>query len=142
MLKAAAAVTMLLMASLAHAQSPADVVRAWGLIGKWKVDCAAPDDKGANSPIIYRIEPDGKPVYENLVATSDVLEAKDNSNGTITLQLHHFRPKDEVRTLVIEKVGNGIRALMNRSDRNEYSIRDGILLPTGKEMPVIQKCEG
>ena len=119
---------------------PAEALKNWGLLGKWKVDCAAPEDNGLGGSITYRIDPDGQPVSVNVVGTNNILAAHDNSNGTITIQMKYSRPVEGIRTLVIERTTEGIRAVMNRSERNVYSIKDGILLTTGEKMPTLRKC--
>jgi hypothetical protein len=81
-------------------------------------------------------------VYINGYATSDVVGAAANPDGSLTLTVHFLRPKDDIRTLVLQKSGETIRPMLNRNAQNEYTIRDGAFVANGKPTSSLKKCGG
>jgi hypothetical protein len=112
------------------------------LLGLWAVDCSPVSGGSAANPVSYEINPEGRLIYNNGYATSDVVGAAVNPDGTLTLTVHFLRPKDDTRTLVLQKSGATIRPMLNRNEQNEYTIRDGTFVASGKQTPSLQKCGG
>jgi hypothetical protein len=133
----------LVFGSHAHAtETAANALRSWGLLGKWGTECykLANGDRPPKPDVTFAIEPDGKLIYENSGNIGDVTAASANADGSITVRLQFFRPSNDSRTMVVERVGQGIRTILNRNDQNEYSIRNGLFVATGKQVSPLYKC--
>jgi hypothetical protein len=143
MIRATIALLALLAATSACAGDvTVETVRHWGLLGLWAADCSLAPGGTASNPVSYDINPDGRLVYNNGYATSDVVGAAVNPDGTLTLTVHFLRPKDDTRTLVLQKSGETIRPMLNRNEQNEYTVRDGTFVASGKQTAPLQKCGG
>jgi len=133
---AIALVAAILCAAPAHADQAADALSRLNLIGRWANDCADPVQRG----ITYEITADGSAVYVNPVGASPVLSVA-SEGALVTIIIHFFKPADEIRINEIRIVdGNTIIPTMNRNERGEYTVRDGMLLRTGKPMPELHRC--
>ena len=97
-------------------------------------------DRPPKPDVTFAIEPDGKLIYENSGNIGDVTAASANADGSITVRLQFFRPSNDSRTMVVERVGQGIRTILNRNDQNEYSIRNGLFVATGRQVSPLYKC--
>ncbi len=126
----------------ANAESAADTMKSWGLLGKWGTEChkMAWGNDSPQPEVTFAIEPDGKLIYENSGQIGDVTSASVNADGSITVKLQFYRPNDHSRTMVVERIGQSIRTILNRNERNEYSVRNGIFVTTGKQVPPLYKC--
>ena len=143
MIRAAIALLALLATtSLCAADATVETVRRWGLLGLWAVDCSPAPGSPSPNPVSYEINPEGRLVYINGYATSDVVGAAANPDGSLTLTVHFLRPKDDIRTLVLQKSGETIRPMLNRNAQNEYTIRDGAFVANGKQTSSLNKCGG
>jgi hypothetical protein len=134
----------LVFASQAHAtDAAASALRSWGLLGKWSTECYKPGHGGSppNPYVTFAVEPDEKLIYENSAGNiADVTAASVNADGTITVRLQFLRPSTDNRTMVLERVGQGIRPILNRNDENVYTIRNGLLVATGKQVSALYEC--
>ncbi|WGD52914.1 hypothetical protein QA641_02920 [Bradyrhizobium sp. CB1650] len=128
--------------SAVNAEAAADLMKSWGLLGKWGTEChkMAWGENASQPEVTFAIEPDGKLIYENSGQIGDVISASSNADGSITVKLQFFKPSNDSRTIVVERIGQGIRTILNRNDRNEYSIRNGVFVTTGKQAPSLYKC--
>jgi hypothetical protein len=142
MIRAAIALLALLATTcLCAADATVETVRRWGLLGRWAVDCSPAPGPDSPTPVSYEIK-EGRLVYINGYATSDVVDATANPDGSLTLTVHFLRPKDDIRTLVLQKSGETIRPMLNRNALNEYTIRDGAFVANGMETASLKKCGG
>ena len=120
----------------ARADQAADALSRLNLIGRWANNCADQAQRG----ISYEIAADGSALYVNPVGAFPIVSvAADGARVTLTIRF--FKPSDELRINEIKMVdGNTITPTMNRNERGEYTVRDGILLRTGKPMPELHRC--
>jgi hypothetical protein len=137
-----ALLALLATTSVRAADAMVETVGRWGLLGLWAIDCSAAPAGGTSNTVSYEINPDGRLVYNNGYATSDVIGAAANGDGTLTLTIHFLRPKEDTRILVLQKSGETIRPMLNRNEQNEYTIRNGAFVANGKQTSPLQKCGG
>ncbi len=138
----ACGISVFLVASL-WAQSMADEAAVWGLLGTWAVDCTVPASR-SNAYLSYVRQGDalihrrdfGDTRDEHLIDRARVL-ADGSLEIVITLTLSN---SSQARTLVLQKQGEGkMRAVMNRDDAGNYTIRNGKLLD-GRPSAVQFRC--
>jgi hypothetical protein len=120
----------------ARADEVADTLTRLNLIGRWANDCADPLQRG----ISYEITADGSAVYVNQVGAFPILSV--TSDGPrITVTIKFSKPVEAIRINEIMIVdSNTVAPIMNRNEQGEYTVRDGILLRTGKPMPELHRC--
>ena len=140
-----AAVFLLMLTRLASAETVADTVRQWGLIGPWSLDCALPPDHNKGTVLSYEIV-DGDDVvhrrdFGDSRDESQVLSATVSADGILNLRVY-FPSVKQTREYGIQRLADGdIRAIYNRNEKNEYSIKDGKFTATGKPTAPQHKCE-
>ncbi|WP_407184733.1 hypothetical protein [Bradyrhizobium centrosematis] len=131
--------------SAAGAETLAATVEQWGLLGSWAVDCAARPDRDKGALLTYEIRKDGRVMYRRNFGDAkdenEVVSATVNAEGLINVMvyfpsLHHAREFG----LLLAKDGS-LRAIYNRSERGEYTIRDGKYVATGAPTPTQQRCD-
>ena len=128
---------MALCVTPAHADLAADTLKRLSLLGRWANDCADPARRG----ITYEIDRDGRAVFVNAVGPHRILSATSEDGRQIVLTIQFLKPAEEVRINVFTMIDADTYApTMNRNERNEYTVRDGILLHTGKKMPELHRC--
>lgn len=131
-----------LAAEPVRGEDAGEVASQWGLLGTWSVDCsAAPSRSNAhlsfvrvNGRLTHRRD------FGDLRDEFPVLDARALPDGSLEIEvdLALFGQK---RTIVFEKLGEGKkRAVLNRDDKGNYTIRDGKLVSTGKPAPVQTRC--
>jgi hypothetical protein len=134
-----------LVAPQAQAETVAETVDNWGLLGAWSLDCAAPKDHGKGAWLIYQATADGGVVHvrdfgdakeENKVLSADV-----SKDGMLNLRIS-FPVLKQTNELGLIKLKDGaLRAMYNRNDKNHYVIRGGKFTFDGKPTPAQHKCE-
>lgn len=130
---------------LARAETLAAIVERWGLLGSWSVDCAMPPDRDKGTVLTYEISKDGRVMYRRNFGDakdeSEVVSATVNAEGLLNLMVF-FPPLHQTREfgLLLAKDGS-LRAIYNRSERGEYTIRDGKYVKTGAPTPAQQRCD-
>ena len=130
---------------LAHAESLAATVEQWGLLGSWSVDCALPPDRDKGALLTYEISKDGRVMYRRNFGEakdeSEVVSATVNAEGLLNLMVF-FPSLHQTREfgLLLSKDG-GVRAIYNRSERGEYTIKDGRYVKTGAPTPPQRRCD-
>jgi len=131
------ALGMALYVTPAHADPAADTLKRLNLLGRWANDCADPARKG----ISYEIDRDGRAVFINVVGSHRILSATSEDGRQVVLTIKFLKPAAEVRINVFTMIDADTYApTMNRNERNEYTVRDGILLHTGEKMPELHRC--
>jgi hypothetical protein len=139
------AMTLCAFASTAHAETVADTLTNWGLIGAWSLDCALPKDRGKGTLLIYEATADGGVIhvrdFGDEKEENKVLSANVSKDGVLNLRLF-FPALKQTNELGFVKLKDGaIRAIYNRDDKNHYSIRNGKFAFDGRPAPVQHKCE-
>jgi len=139
-----AAVLWIAFASLAHAETLAATIEQWGLLGSWAVDCTLPPDRDKGALLTYEIRKDGRVMYRRNFGEakdeSEVVSATINAEGLLNLMVF-FPSLHQTREFGLLLTQDGsLRAIYNRSERGEYTIRDGKYVKTGAKTPAQQRC--
>ncbi|MET4326224.1 hypothetical protein ABIB80_002048 [Bradyrhizobium sp. i1.15.2] len=141
----AAAVLWVAFTPAAGAESLATTVEQWGLLGSWAVDCAARPDRDKGALLIYEIRKDGRVMYRRNFGEAkdenEVVSAMISADGLLNVMVY-FPLLQQTREfgLLLSKQGS-LRAIYNRSQRGEYTIRDGKYVATGAPTPAQQRCD-
>ncbi|WP_440638179.1 hypothetical protein ACSHT2_29055 [Bradyrhizobium sp. PUT101] len=141
----AAVVLWVAFTSMAGAETLAATVEQWGLLGSWAVDCAARPDRDKGALLTYEIRKDGRVMYRRNFGEAkdenEVVSATVNAEGLLDLMVF-FPSLHQTREfgLLLRKDGS-LRAIYNRSERGEYTIKDGKYVATGAPTPVQQRCD-
>lgn len=133
-------------ASYAFADDPiAETVRKWGLVGPWSVDCALPPDHASGTVLSYEIGPDGGLVYRrdfgDVTDEGQVLAAEISADGLLNLEVNFPAIKQKREYGLMLQPDGSLRAIYNRSEKGEYTIKDGNFVATKKPAPAQHKCE-
>ena len=139
-----AAVLWIAFTSLAGAETLAATVEQWGLLGSWAVDCAARPDRDKGALLTYEIRGDGRVMYRrNFGDTKDeneIVSATVNAEGLLNLMVY-FPSLHQTREfgLLLAKDGS-LRAIYNRNERGEYTIKGGKYVKSGTPTLPQQRC--
>jgi hypothetical protein len=128
----------------ASAETVAQTVSKWGLIGPWSTDCALPPDHGKGAVLAYELERDGRVVlrrnYGDGADESEVISAEVSGDGTLNLRMY-FPSLKQIRENGIAMQPDGsIRAIYNRNQKDEYTIKDGKFTATGDPAAAMHRC--
>jgi hypothetical protein len=141
----AAVVLWVAFTSMAGAETLAATVEQWGLLGSWAVDCAARPDRDKGALLTYEIRKDGRVMYRRNFGEAkdenEVVSATVNAEGLLDVMVF-FPALHQTREfgLLLQKDGS-LRAIYNRSERGEYTIKDGKYVATGAPTPAQQRCD-
>lgn len=141
----AAAVLWVAFTPAAGAESLAATIEQWGLLGSWAVDCAVRPDRDKGALLTYEIRKDGRVMYRRNFGEAkdenEVVSAMVNADGLLDVMVY-FPLLQQTREfgLLLSKQGS-LRAIYNRSERGEYTIRDGKYVATGAPTPAQQRCD-
>jgi hypothetical protein len=141
----AAAVLWVAFTPAAGAESLAATVEQWGLLGSWAVECAGRPDREKGALLTYEIRKDGRVMYRRNFGEAkdenEVVSAMVNADGLLNVMVY-FPLLQQTREfgLLLSKQGS-LRAIYNRSERGEYTIRDGKYVATGASTPPQQRCD-
>jgi len=126
-----------LCATPALADPAADALKQLSLLGRWANDCTDPARRG----VAYEIDRDGRAVFVNVAGPHRILSATSNDGREVVLTIKFLSPAEELRMNVLTMIDPDTYVpTMNRNERNEYKVRDGILLQTGRKMPELHRC--
>ena len=135
----------LTLARSAGAETVAQTVRQWGLIGSWALDCSLKPGRDQNAVLDYEIAGDGRVLLRrNTGEASDeneVVSADLGRDGLLNLRVY-FPGLKQTREygLMLQRDG-AMRAIYNRTLKDEYTIRDGKFVGDGKPTPSHHKCK-
>ena len=138
----AGAVLWVALTSMAGAETLAATVEQWGLLGSWAVDCT---DRDKGALLTYEIRQDGRVMYRRDFSEArdenEVVSATIDAEGLLNVMVY-FPSLRQAREfgLLLQKDGS-LRAIYNRSERGEYTIRNGKYVATGKPTPAQQRCD-
>lgn len=141
----AALVLWVAFTSMAGAETLAATVEQWGLLGSWAVDCAARPDRDKGALLTYEIRKDGRVIYRRNFGEAkdenEVVSATVNAEGLLDVMVF-FPSLHQTREfgLLLQKDGS-LRAIYNRSERGESTIKDGKYVATGAPTPAQQRCD-
>jgi len=140
-----AAVLWIALTSLARAETLGATVEHWGLLGSWAVDCTVRPDRDKGALLTYEIRGDSRVMYRRNFGDAkdenEVVSATVNAEGLLNLMVY-FPSLRQTREfgLMLAKDGS-LRAIYNRSERGEYTIKDGKYVKSGAPTPAQQRCD-
>jgi hypothetical protein len=139
-----AALLWVALTSVAGAESLAATVEQWGLLGSWAVDCAARPDRDKGALLTYEIRKDGRVMYRRNFGEAkdenEVVSATVNAEGQLDVTVY-FPSLHQTREFALLLANDGsLRAIYNRSERGEYTIRDGKYVANGLPTPAQRRC--
>ncbi|MDF0518539.1 hypothetical protein P0R31_14995 [Bradyrhizobium yuanmingense] len=141
----AAAVLSVAFTSTAGAETLAVTVERWGLLGSWAVDCSARPDRDQGARLTYEIRKDGRVMYRRNFGEAkdenEVVSATVNAERLLNVMVY-FPSLHQAREfgLLLQKDGS-LRAIYNRSEGGEYTIRNGKYIASGAPTPAQQRCD-
>ena len=133
-----------MLAAQASAETIAETASKWGLIGPWSLDCSLSPDRGRGAVLAYEATAGGGVVHRrNFGDKTDenpVITAKVSPNGMLNLRVF-FPAGNQTREygLLLQPDGS-MRAIYNRDEKKQYSIKDGKFTVGGKPTPLMHKC--
>jgi hypothetical protein len=139
-----AAMLWVAFTSIARAETLAATIEQWGLLGSWAVDCTVRPDRDKGALLTYEIRKDGRVMYRrNFGDTKDeneVVSATVDAEGLFNLMVY-FPSLHQTREFGLMLAEDGsLRAVYNRSERGEYTIKDGKYVKSGGPTPSQQRC--
>jgi hypothetical protein len=141
---ALALVSCLAVAAGAFAETAADTVHKWGLIGPWSVDCSLSPDRNRSTLLAYEIVRDGRVVlrrnFGDSADDSEVVSAEISGDGMLNLRVFFPGLKQTRENGLMMQPDGTMRAIYSRSLNGEYSIRDGKFAANGDPTPALHKC--
>lgn len=155
----AAGALLWLRASPAIADDPATVLRSFGLVGDWSVDCATDPRHEFGERSSYSAPPAGAPEYtflahgqfglmaEQMRVVSATLVGADAIKLTLVpLRMKWSDPRRatpmdrRARQVVLKKFGGKLRVIDSRTtDGSQISVADG-RSPANQPTPLVEKC--
>ena len=139
-----AALVWLTLVSAAGAETLAATIIDWGLLGSWAIDCSLPPDREQGAVLTYEVRPDGRLMYRrnfgNARDENEIVAASIDADGLLNIMVF-FPSLHQTRQfgLALQKDGS-LRAIYNRSERGDYTIRDGKFVKTGAATPAQHRC--
>ena len=139
-----AAVLWVVLGSPGHADTLAATVEQWGLLGSWAVDCTVSPDRDKGALLTYEIRKDGRVMYRRNFGDAkdenEVVSATVNAEGLLNVMVY-FPSLQQTREfgLMLEKDGS-LRAIYNRSERGEYTIKNGKYVKSGAPTLPQRRC--
>jgi hypothetical protein len=141
---ALAIVFSLTLALNASAETVAQTARNWGLIGPWSLDCSLPPDKDKGSVLAYEIAGDDRVVHRrnfgDTTDESEVITAEVSRDGMLNLRVFFPRVKQTREYGLMMQPDGTMRAMYNRNQKDEYTIKDGKFTADGNPTPSQHKC--
>jgi hypothetical protein len=129
----------------ASAETVARTVQKWGLIGPWSLDCSLRPDRNRGTVLDYAIVGDDRVVFRRNFGDqsdeSEVVTAEISKDGMLNLRVF-FPSLKQTREYGLTMQPDGtVRAIYNRSQKNEYSIKDGKFTADGSPTPPQYRCK-
>jgi hypothetical protein len=135
---------LLTLTLVVSAETVAQTARNWGLIGSWSRDCSLPADRNKGTVLVYVVASGGRVLHRrnfgNSTDENEVVTAEVSGNGMLNLRVFFPSLKQMREYGLVMQPGGTIRATYNRSQKGEYSIRDGKFTANGKPTPPQHKC--
>jgi hypothetical protein len=134
----------LTLALNASAETVAQTARQWGLIGPWSLDCSLPPDRNKGTVLAYEIAPGDRVVHRrnfgDTTDESEVVTAEVSRDGVLNLRVFFPSLKQTREYGFIMRPDGTMRAIYNRNQKDEYTIRDGKFTANGNPTPAQHKC--
>jgi hypothetical protein len=139
-----AMVFFLVLTLHAPAATVADTARKWGLIGPWSPDCSLPPDRNEGMVLAYEIARGDRVVHRRKFGAasdeSEVIKAEVSGDGMLNLRVFFPRLKQTRAYGFVMQPDGTMRAIYNRNQKDEYTIRDGKFTANGHPTPALHKC--
>ena len=140
-----AALFALMLPLPASAETVAQTVQKWGLIGPWSLDCALKPDRDRGTVLDYEIAGDNRVVHRRdfggTIDESEVVTAEISADGMMNLRVFFPSLKQTREYGLMMQPDGTMRAIYNRNQKNEYSIKDGNFTANGSPTPPQHKCK-
>jgi hypothetical protein len=129
----------------ASAETVAQTVQKWGLIGPWSLDCSLKPDRDRGTVLDYEIVSDDRVVFRrdfgNQADESEVVTAEVSADGMLNLRVFFPSLKQTREYGLMMQPDGTMRAIYNRNQKNEYSIKDGNFTANGSPTPPQHRCK-
>ena len=130
----------------ASAETVAQAVRNWGLIGSWSRDCSHKPGRDQNTLLIYEIMADERVVHRRDFGDStdenEVVGAEVSGDGMLNLRVYFPKSRETREYGLMMQPDGTMRAIYNRNQKQEYTIKDGKFTANGNPTPPQHKCGG
>jgi hypothetical protein len=141
---AAAAVLWAALAPAAGAETLSATVNKWGLLGSWAIDCSRQPDRDKGALLTYEFRPDGRVMYRRNFGDAkdenEVVAASADEDGLLDIMVF-FPSLHQTREFgLLLQTDGSLRAIYNRGQRGDYTIRDGKFVRTGAPTPAQHRC--
>ncbi len=128
----------------ASAETVAQTAQKWGLIGPWSLDCSPRPDRGNGAVLDYEIVGGDRVVHRRNFGDksdeSEVVAADISEDGMLNLRVF-FPSLRQTREYGLMMLPDGtMRAIYNRNQNDEYTIKDGKFTANGNPTPPQHKC--
>ena len=128
----------------ASAETVAQTAQQWGLIGAWSLDCSLKPDRGNGAVLDYEIVGGDRVVHRRDFGDksdeSEVVAAEISGDGMLNLRVF-FPSLRQTREYGLMMQPDGtMRAIYNRNQKDEYTIKDGKFTANGNPTPPQHKC--
>jgi hypothetical protein len=128
----------------ASAETVAQTVKKWGLIGPWSLDCSLKPDRNKGTVLDYEIAADGRVVHRrnfgDTTDESEVVAAEVSRDGMLNLRVFFPSLKQTREYGLMLQPDGTLRAIYNRNQKQEYTIKDGKFTAAGNPIPPQHKC--
>jgi hypothetical protein len=128
----------------ASAETVAQIVRDWGLIGSWSRDCSLEPGRNQNTLLAYETMGDGRVVHRrdfgNTTDENEVVGAEVSADSMLNLRVFFPNFKQTREYGLMKQPDGSVRTMYNHDQNDEYSIRDGNFTANGNPTPALHKC--
>jgi hypothetical protein len=127
------------------AETVGQTVRKWGLIGPWSADCSLPPDRGKGAVLDYEVERNGRVVLRRNLGDgtdeSEVVSADVSGDGMLNLRVYFPSLKQTRESGLLMQPDGSLRAIYNRNQKQDYTIKDGKFTATGAPAEPMHRCK-
>jgi hypothetical protein len=135
----------LTLAPHASAETVTETASKWGLIGLWSQDCSLAPDLNKGMVLSYVIVGGDRLVHRrnfgNASDDNEVVGAEISPDGVLNLRIFFSQMKQTREFGLMKRPDGSIRAMYNRSQNGEYTIKDGKFTANGNPTPPQYKCD-
>jgi hypothetical protein len=134
----------LTLAPCASAGTVTETASKWGLIGPWSLDCSLPPNRDRGTVLTYVIVRGDRLVHRRNFGDdkdeNEVVGAEVSADGVLNLRVFFPSMKQTREYGLMMQPDGTMRAMYNRNQQGEYSIRDGKLTANGNPTAPLHKC--
>jgi hypothetical protein len=141
------------------AESTSDVLRAFGLVGTWSLDCSKDPTKEAASRVVYKTSLAGAATYDSIirfpngqtvVSKNEIQQAVIIGEDKIKIIIRPLTITPsagiaspiffKIQEIITEKIGSKMHVLSNHFVDGTGTIIENGKLPNGTPTPLVEKC--